>query len=805
MKRSRPIAPWARKTGGWLAGWAAATALMAGVGVLPAGAQETLFGNDGDAMIGPQMPGAPLATGTGQAALAPQARPLGFGIISDRTPAAARLEAVEPDADITLPDRAAPGDRSDAATVLADTMVLQGDRTLIAAGGVVVWYQGARLVASRLIVDGASGDLTIEGPVHLSRPGARNPDDEAVLIADSAQLDRELQDGIIRGARLVIARELQLAATELTRTGNGRMTRLTHVVASSCQVCATNPTPLWEIRARSITHDAETRLLTFDHPQMRAFGVPVAAVPFTITAPDPTVERKSGFLRPEIRTTSGLGFGVKLPYFQTLGDHADLTLTPYLSVNRTRTLEARYRQAWRNAVTEWNGAISRDDIEPGDTRGYLFGNALVDLPRDYRLGLQLQLASDRGYLLDYDITDADRLWSGVTLERVTRDKLFFGRVGNYRSLRDDEDNDTSPAQVADALWQRRFTPRLIGGEGLMEWSIHAHRRPSDADIVGRDVARGSVGLDWRRTEILPGGLVGAALAGLDADLYRIAQDDRFDDVESRVDPMVGVELRWPLAGSSGGATHLVEPVAQILWSPRGRDDDIPNEDSRLIEFDEGNLFSDNRFPGYDVRETGLRANIGVGWTRIDPAGWSLGLTGGRVLRARDDDAFADASPLGGRRSDWLLAANYDSGTGLAIANRALFDDSFNVSRNELRVGWLRPDLQLSAGHLWINSDENESRDRDISELTANVGWQIAEGWWGNAETRYDFQADRAQKAALEVTYRNECITLEMGLSRRFTDSDSVRPETSFDLSVRLGGFGSQKDGPGTVARRSCMR
>ena len=524
-----------------------------------------------------------------------------------------------------------------------------------------------------------------------------------------------------------------------------------------------------------------------------------------MTAPDPTVERRTGFLRPEFRTTSGLGFGIKLPYFVTLGDHADVTVTPYVSASRTRTLELRYRQAWSNGVTEWNGAVSRDDIEAGETRGYLFGNALVNLPRGYRLGIQVQAASDRGYLLDYDITEADRLWSGFTVERVTRDKLFFGRVGNYHSLRDDEDNSTSPAQVADVIWQRSFSPRYIGGQAALEWSVHAHRRPSDQDQVGRDMARASVGLDWRRSEILAGGVVGAALARIDADIYRIAQDSRFDDLVARADPMVGVELRWPLIGGSDGATHLVEPVAQILYSPSGNDDDIPNEDSRLVEFDEGNLFSDNRFPGWDAREGGLRANLGVTWTRMDPTGWSLALTGGRVLRADPEPAFPEGSALSGTRSDWLVAAQYDSGTGLAIANRALFDDGLDMSRNELRLGWLRNDLQLSAGHLWLDGDDGNPERPTTSELAANVGWQIRDGWWGSAETRYDFVADRAQRASLDLTYRNECLTVDMGVSRRFTSSDSVRAETSLGLSVRLGGFGTQEDLPGTVARRSCIR
>lgn len=756
-----------------------------------------------------QMTSAPLDGGWNSgSALAPMAEGLANRPFADGTPAADLPETAQPSANITLPGPSAPtGETDDSATILADSLELQGDDTLVAAGGVVIWYQGARLVASRLTVDGASGDMAIEGPVHLSRPGASNPDMQAILLADSAQLDRRLQDGIIRGARLVIDRELQLASTEAVRSENGRITKLNRVAASACRVCAgpNEPPPLWEIRARSITHDAQSRLLHLEHPQFRVLGLPLASLPATVTAPDPTVERRSGFLRPSIRTTSSLGFGIKVPYFQTLGDHADLTITPYISASRTRTLELRYRQAFTRGVMQWQGAITRDDIVKNDTRGYLFGAAMFELPRQYNLGVQVQLASDRGYLLDYDVTEADRLWSGVTLERVLRNKMVLGRVGNYHSLRDSEDNQTSPTQVVDLIWQRSFTPDYIGGVGLMEWSIHAHRRPSDLDVAGRDVARGSIGLDWRRTEILPGGVVGAAILGLDADLYRIAQDRRYDDVVARADPVAGVEFRWPLAAFSGGATHMVEPVAQILWSPRGNDDDIPNEDSRLIEFDEGNLYSDNRFPGWDARETGLRANLGVTWTRIDPTGWALGMTAGRVFRDDSDSQFAESSPLAGSRSDWLVAAHYDSSDGLAVVNRALFDDSFNFSRNELRVGWLREDLQVSAGHLWINSDDGESREADTSELTADIGWQIAQGWWGNAETRYDFVADRAQKAALDVTYQNECVSVEFGLSRRFTDSDTVRPETSFDLSVRLAGFGRQDNGLGTVARRSCMR
>ncbi len=540
--------------------------------------------------------------------------------------------------DVTFTDQATPPE-GESATLLADYITLSGNRTLTASGGVVVWYQGARLVADQVRYDGETGEMTVTGPIHLTRPGLAGTKDDAILVADQAQLTQDLRNGMLRGARMVLAREMQMAATEVTLTGDGRYTTLNHVVASSCRICAEDPVPLWEIRARQIVHDDELNMLILDHPQLRAFGLPIGAFPGRVTAPDPTVDRMSGFLRPQFRTTSHLGFGVMLPYFKTLGDHADLTLTPYVSASYTNTLMLRYRQAFWNGAMEWNGAVTRDDIRDGETRGFLFGAAQWELPRGYRLGVQVQVVSDDGYLLDYDVSDADRLWSGVTLDRVTSDKLVWARVGNYHSLRDDEDNSTSPAQVADAMWVRRW--QAGGGLAQLEWSAHVHRRPSGDNTTGRDMARGSVAFDWQRTEILPGGFVATGATGLSADLYAIRDDDRYDDTVARLTPWLSAQLRYPLTGSDGYASYVLEPVAQLVWSPHRNNDDIPNEESTQVEFDEGNLFALSRYPGWDVQETGLRANLGVTWTRFDPTGWSLALAAGRVFRdgdARDDDA-----------------------------------------------------------------------------------------------------------------------------------------------------------------------
>lgn len=706
---------------------------------------------------------------------------------------------------LALPAATGAQDSEGAATLLADRVTLTGSNRIEAAGAVEVFYQGNRLTASRLSYDQSTDTLSIEGPIRLVEPGQTG----TVLIADQAELSRDLRDGILTGARLVLAREMQLAATTIRRE-SGRYTYLDNVVASSCQVCADRPTPLWEIRARRVTHDAEARQIMFDGAQFRAMGVPLMYLP-RLRMPDPTVERMHGFLPPRLRTTSSLGTGIKVPYFFPLGSSSDLTVTPYLSTSRTTTLELSFRQAFRTGALQVDGAISRDDIRDGETRGYVFAQGAFLLPRDYRLGIELRAVTDRSYLLNYGITDNDRLWSGLTLERVRADRLIWGRVGHTHTIREGESDSTQPALATDVEWLRVYRPATIGGELTVNAQVHAHRRSSglsfdgpdmDSDPDGRDMVRASVVADWRRNWLLGAGVLASAQGQLAIDAFDVGQDPVLSGSTLHATPTAALELRWPWVRTSGRVSHVIEPVAQLVWSPNDRPL-VPNEDSRLVEFDEGNLFSLSRYPGADARERGFRANLGLSWTRNDAAGWSIGVTAGRILRSRDLGQFPVGSGLTGTQSDWLLATHFRNSSGLVLSNRLLLDDGLSISREELRLAFNQPRYDFAAGYIWLEANPNEGRPERTSELAFESGWRWGNGWAGTLDARYDFTAERAARAALGVQYANECVTVDLSLSRRFTSSSSVEPETGFGLSVELAGFGAS--GSDRAPRRTCAR
>lgn len=738
---------------------------------------------------------------------------LGAGVVLAPAPPASAQQATPP-ADAPLRDRA---------TLIADRVYLAGDRVLTAEGSVEVFYRDARLQAPRIIYHGTTDRLTIEGPITLI------DGDRTVILADAADLSADLTEGVLFSARMMLDRQLQLAAVEVNRSEE-RYSQLSKVVVSSCRVCPHNLVPLWEIRSRRVVHDQETRQLYFDHAQFRVAGVPVFYLP-RLRMPDPTVERATGFLVPRVRTTSALGPGLLLPYFIALGPDKDLTVTPYYAPGKSNTLQLRYRQAFRNGKIALEGAVSDDEIRPGQTRGYLFGSGEFALPREFRLDLRLQAVTDRAYLLNYGIdgtggtgvpggastidavggaTEIDRLASGAVLSRARRNEYVEARLFHFRSIRPGEDNDTLPTVVGDAEIRRRFAPAYLGGEAQLGFQLHSQRRESAVDfdsdgdglVDGRDLTRLSASLDWGRSWVLPQGIVASLGAQAVGDFFWVSQDAAFDDTVTRITPAASAELRWPWVRAGARATDVIEPVAQLVWTPDDRQR-VPNEDSQIVEFDEGNLFGFGRFPGADRRELGTRLNLGLGWTRIAEAGWTLGVTGGRVFRARDLGQFTEGSGLAGLRSDWLVSARFETAGGIEVMNRALFDDDLDFAKDELRLALSSERYDLSASYLWLDRDLAEGRPVPTSELAGQAGVQLTPWWRASASGRYDLEADEAARAAFGLTYQNECATIDLSLSRRFTDSATVNSSTDFNLSVVLGGFGAGSGG--SSPRRGCAR
>ena len=276
---------------------------------------------------------------------------------------------------------ALPVNAQDLATLQADRVMVTGDSVLQAEGGVEMRYRGQIVRAKAVTYDRDADHLSITGPLTVVDAKGN------IVTADTAELSTDLSEGLLTSARLVLDRQMQIAARQMFRT-QGRYTELTDTVASSCQVCTVAPTPLWEVRASRVVHDQVAQQLWFDDAQLRFVGVPVAWLP-RLRLPDPTLQRARGFLAPDFRNNTQLGAGISLPYFIPLGPSRDITLAPFLSTKNGRTLDLRYREAFQSGWIELNGALSYDEILPDEQRGYLQAMGEFRLPDDFLLAFNV--------------------------------------------------------------------------------------------------------------------------------------------------------------------------------------------------------------------------------------------------------------------------------------------------------------------------------------------------------------------------------------------------------------------------------
>lgn len=672
------------------------------------------------------------------------------------------------------------------ASLVADAIALDGDTAIVAEGNVEVFFEGTTLRATRLRFDRDGDQLILDGPIRLSRGG------ETVILANSGALDSDLRNGILRSARFVLNNQLQLSAARVRRI-DGRYTELSRTISTACRICDETSPPIWEIRASRVVHDQEERQLYLDNAQFRVGGVPIFYWP-SLRLPDPTLTRATGFLLPRASTSSQLGVGLRFPYFIRLGDHADVTLTPYIST-RTTTLELAYRQEIRRGDLSFRGAVSSDNLRAGE-RSYLFGRGRLALSRGYELNFDIELVSDEAYLSDYDYSGKDRLDSAVALTRTQRDEKILFEATDFRTLRASEIpiSDTLPETLLEASYERQISSNVLGGALWVSADFMALTRASSIDGDGRDVVRTGAAVEWTTSEVFGPGVIAEFQAGAAIDIYAVNQDPTFGTGTVRTTPGASVTLRWPLSRTtSDGGLQSLEPVVQLAWS-QSSGDDVPDEDSISPELDEGNLYSLSRYPGSDRREEGFRGAAGATWTQSYAEGGELALSFGRIFRFDDNAALADDV------ADWLAAIRVSGLGGFDAQGRVLAEDDVGLTRAIGTVGWSNDRTRLSGSIIRSFADPDAPTEDDTAELAFEGSYRFNRHWRGDLRWRYDLVADEPTSAGLGLTYRNECVGVDFDISQDYTDSSSIDPITTASLSVSLGGIGGGPTGPARQCR-----
>ncbi len=142
-------------------------------------------------------------------------------------------------------------------------------------------------------------------------------------------------------------------------------------IFTSCKI--NNDCPPWSIKAEKITHDKIKKNMIYTNSILKIYDVPVLYFP-KFFHPDPSIKRRSGFLRPQFNNSETLGSSLYIPYFKTLGKDQDITFKPTFFEKTPKfekekyLLQGEYRKKYKNSSLIADFGFLRDYNSRSDNK-----------------------------------------------------------------------------------------------------------------------------------------------------------------------------------------------------------------------------------------------------------------------------------------------------------------------------------------------------------------------------------------------------------------------------------------------------
>ena len=681
----------------------------------------------------------------------------------------------------------------------ADQMIYDNKLGQVTAkGSVEISSQGRVLLADSVNYNQRDGIVTASGNLTLLEPGGD------VIFAEHMELSEDLSEGFIKSIRILLTDRSRFAANSATRKGANHL-EMSKAVYSPCELCKEDPSraPLWQLKAVRVIHNRDEHEIEYHHAFLEIYGVPVAYTPYFRHA-DPLTPRKSGFLAPELGSSSELGTMVRIPYFWAISQERELTFAPIVTSKGEFVATGEYRALTALGGYQGEASLTYTDkrtnknvrLKEKEYRGHIDALGRFDIDETWRWGFDLERSTDDTYLSRYDFSSEDVLTSNLFIEGFRGRNYAAAAAYAFQGLEVDDDPGTTPIVAPLLDYGISHEPERLPGRLSFDASAVSLYRTD-----GFDSRRVSVDGRWDVPYVTTGGAIYTFTGGLGLDLYHLngfvetgqtGNASSNNGFEARFRPLLALDWRYPFIRRDGTIRQVIEPVAQLILTPYGGNPkEIPNEDSRSLEFDDTNLFSLNRFPGHDRVESGPRANFGLKASAYGASGGYSTFTVGQVFRVRDDDTFAKQTGLDDHRSDFVTALTIAPSPFFDLTNRLRLDrNTFSLRRNEIYFSVGPEFLRFNTSYVSLEREQTVDELAAREELYNTLRWQIDKRWIATAESRRDLTGDGSQiTAGAGLQYLDECIGFSLTVKRNYTRDRDVEPSTSINFRFLLQNLG----------------
>lgn len=566
----------------------------------------------------------------------------------------------------------------------------------------------------------------------------------------------------------------------------------------------------WYLRASDMQLDFDSNEGRASHASLWFQNVPLF---YTPTAWFPLNDaRRSGFLNPSISQSTRTGIDIALPYYWNIAPNYDASFYPRYMSKRGLQLGSELRHLGETFQGEARGEYLADDIEAGKTR-YAYAVRESFAKNAWSGKLDWNGVSDDHYWTDMSSrllqTSQSQLTRRAMLNYTPSPWLQTSlQVLRYQTLQTvASDPIERPYFLEPQLNMFAYRPGLLKTDFSMigQYSRFTHDDRATKDQGDRVVLYPQLTLPIIHPafQILP-------KVGVHMSSYALDRSQANAGAETRVNrvlPIVSIDSTMVFERQDSlfgkGYVQTLEPRLYYLNIPYKDQSAIPLFDTALNDFNFAQIFSENRYSGYDRINDANQLTAAV-TTRIldDENGVERfkAMIGQRYYFDKQRVAITGETTRQQDFSNLIAAVN-----GLVAPKtyvEAAWEYNYKTSTSERFAAGVRfqPDYGkvLSASYRYTRDPLTASSTVDQIDLAGQ--WPLAANWYAVGRYNYSLKDSQLLESIAGLEYNAGCWAVRSVFQRLAAVSGS--PNDSVFLQLELNDFTRIGSNPLGLLRRS---
>ena len=557
-----------------------------------------------------------------------------------------------------------------------------------------------------------------------------------------------------------------------------------------CNYRKNDKCPPWTIQASKMLHDNKKKTIYYDNALVKVYDIPIFYIP-KLSHPDPSVDRRSGFLPPSFSTTKNLGFGMSIPYFFAVDDDKNFTLTNRMFVSENPLFMGEYHQAFKNSnfMADFGftkGYKKTSSTKKGGDKSHFFSkfdkNFKGKNNSDNNLSVSIQDVSNDKYLKLYKINsnlvdyNQDTLESSINFTHE-KDDVFLGlNASIYETIKDTYDDKYEYILPEVTLDKNLISNEKLGFLDLQSnLKVHNYDTNKLTNFFVND-------LDWRSKNIFfRSGLKNNFLANLRNINYEAKNVEPYkDDTTSEVFGAIGFSSELNLVKKSGLSKHFFTPKFLFRYSPGSM-----RKEEQGFMLDPINAFSLNRLENLNNYETGSTSTVGFDY-KIKGNNKKLDFSLAQVISEKENKKMHSQTSMDEKLSDLTGNANLQLNKNFSINYRFNLDQNYNdFNYNEIGTN-----LQYGNVNFDFNYLQENKHLGNQDYFQTKIKYENIDNSLISFETKRNLITDSSEFYNLSYEYINDCLRAGLVYRREFYNDSEIEPENSLMFKITLTPFGS---------------